>query len=70
MKTILISLISDQTIPNLLAIDNFQPDELLFLTTEAMEKKQKFKAIMETLLRTPRFSFSPAAGWKSTVTIK
>ena len=49
MKTILISLISDQTIPNLLAIDNFQPDELLFLTTEAMEKKQKFRAIMETL---------------------
>lgn len=49
MKTILVSLVSDQTIPNILAIHHFRPDELLFVTTEMMEKKRKTASIMETL---------------------
>lgn len=49
MKTILVSLVSDQTIPNILAIDHFRPDELLFITTEEMEKKKKVEAILKTL---------------------
>jgi hypothetical protein len=49
MKTILVSLVSDQTIPNILAIHHFRPDELLFITTEKMEKKHKTASIMETL---------------------
>lgn len=49
MKKVLVSLISDQTIPNILAIHHFKPDGLLFITTEAMERKGKYKATMETL---------------------
>ena len=49
MKKVLVSLVSDQTIPNILAIHHFRPDGLLFITTEEMEKRGKFKAIMETL---------------------
>ena len=49
MKTILVSLVSDQTIPNILNIHHFRPDELLFVTTEVMEKKQKTASIMATL---------------------
>jgi len=49
MKKVLISLVSDQTIPNILAIHHFRPDELLFITTEKMEKKLKTGAIVETL---------------------
>jgi hypothetical protein len=43
MKTILISLVSDQTIPNILAIHYFNPDELLFISTMEMEKKRKYQ---------------------------
>jgi hypothetical protein len=49
LKNILVSLVSDQTIPNILAIHHFQSDGLLFITTEEMEKRGKFKAIMETV---------------------
>ncbi len=49
MKTVLVSLVSDQTIPNILAIHHFSPDELLFITTEKMEKKHKTGSIVETL---------------------
>jgi hypothetical protein len=51
MKTILVSLVSDQTIPNILAIHHVKPDELLFITTKDMEKKQKIQAILTTLNR-------------------
>jgi len=50
MKTILVSPVSDQTIPNILAIHQFRPDGLVFITTEEMEKRGKVKAI-ETALR-------------------
>lgn len=49
MKKILVSLISEQTIPNILAIHHFKPNELLFITTDEMEKKRKIDAIMNTL---------------------
>jgi hypothetical protein len=51
MKTILISLVSDHTIPNILAIHHFKPDELLFISTTKMEKKNKVSAILMTLDR-------------------
>jgi hypothetical protein len=39
MKTILVSLISDQTIPNLQFIKEKQVDEYIFLTTKVMIKQ-------------------------------
>lgn len=51
MKNILVSLVSDQTIPNILAIEHFRPDELLFMTTVEMEGKGKVSAIKNTLDR-------------------
>ena len=51
MKNILISLVSDQTVPNILAIHHFKPDELLFLSTDEMERKEKVDAIINTLSR-------------------
>jgi len=49
MKRILVSLISGQTIPNILLIHQFKPDELLFITTGEMEKKGKIESILATL---------------------
>jgi hypothetical protein len=58
MKTILVSLVSDQTIPNILAIHHIKPDELLFITTKDMEKKQKIqsKRVSAHLLRRATYS--------------
>ncbi|GAA4829447.1 Card1-like endonuclease domain-containing protein [Algivirga pacifica] len=41
MKKINILLISDQSLPNLLFIKEWKADAYIFITTEAMEKKQK-----------------------------
>lgn len=49
MKAILVSLVSEQTVPNILAIHHFKPDELLFISTDDMEKKRKCEAIIKTL---------------------
>ena len=49
MKTILVSLVSDQTIPNILAIHYHKPDELLFISTPAMEKNGKTACILKAL---------------------
>lgn len=51
MKTILISLVSDHTIPNILPIHHFKPDDLLFISTTAMEKKNKVADILNALDR-------------------
>ena len=51
MKTILVSLVSDQTIPNILAIHHFKPDGLLFLSTKDMQKKDKVTAILMAINR-------------------
>jgi len=49
MKTCLVSLVSDQTIPNILVALHFRPEFLLFLTSEQMERRHKSQAILETL---------------------
>lgn len=49
MRHIHVCLVSDQTIPNILGIYHFTPDELLFITTDEMEKKGKVDAIIKTL---------------------
>jgi hypothetical protein len=49
MKTCLVSLVGDQTIPNILVIAHFKPDYLLFISTSGMEKKKKTQAILNTL---------------------
>ena len=42
MKTILINLVSEQTVPNILCIDYFKPDSILFLYTEKYKKRIDF----------------------------
>jgi hypothetical protein len=49
MKKILVSLVSEQTIPNVLGVHYYKPDELLFITTEDMENKNKVSSILKTL---------------------
>jgi hypothetical protein len=51
MQTCLVSLVSDQTIPNILAALQFKPDLLLFISTETMEIKGKSQAILQALQR-------------------
>jgi hypothetical protein len=51
MKTVLVSLVSDHTIPNILTIHHFKPDDVLFISTEKMEKQGKTLAILRTLER-------------------
>ncbi|WP_419470278.1 hypothetical protein [Candidatus Kuenenia sp.] len=48
MKQMLVSLVSEQTIPNILAIHHFRPNELLFISTKVMEYKGKTSAILNT----------------------
>jgi len=49
MKKIVVSLISEHTIPNVLAIQHFAPDELLFISTAAMEEKHKTRHLLGAL---------------------
>jgi len=49
MPTCLVSLVSDQTIPNILAALQFKPDSFLFISTAVMERKGKSRAILQTL---------------------
>jgi hypothetical protein len=49
MKKVLVSLVSDQTIPNIIAIRHFCPDELLFVSTLQMENKGKSFSIIGSL---------------------
>jgi len=48
MKT-MISLVSEQTVPNILAILHFKPDSLLFISTERMEREGRVRAILAVL---------------------
>lgn len=50
MKTILISLISEQTIPNILVAAHYKPDVIWFISTKKMEETGKTKCI-ENVLR-------------------
>lgn len=49
MSHVHVCLVSDQTIPNILGIHHFRPDEALFITTTEMEKKNKVEHIMSAL---------------------
>ncbi|MCS7215554.1 MAG: hypothetical protein RMI30_00060 [Thermodesulfovibrio sp.] len=51
MKKIHVCLISEHTIPNILGIEYFKPDEILFITTEEKNKKKKTEAIVNTIKR-------------------
>jgi len=49
MNHIHVCLVSEQTVPNILGIHHFRPDEVLFVTTMEMEKKNKAEHIMSAL---------------------
>ncbi|HPA14411.1 MAG TPA: DUF1887 family CARF protein [Desulfobacterales bacterium] len=49
MIKIHVCLVSDQTTPNILAIEAFQPDELLLVSTSLMETKGKSSHILDCL---------------------
>jgi len=49
MRSLLVTLVSDQTIPNVLCVDYFKPDAILFVTTEKMEEKHKIRATLGSL---------------------
>jgi len=40
MKPIHVCLVSEQTIPNILGIMHFEPEHILFITTEEMKRKK------------------------------
>lgn len=59
MKPIHVCLVSEQTIPNILGIMHFEPEHILFITTEEMKRKNKTEAILNTIKRAgikPTFS--------------
>ncbi|MDL1970753.1 MAG: DUF1887 family CARF protein [Candidatus Desulfofervidaceae bacterium] len=58
VRKMMVSLVSEQTIPNILAILHFQPDNLLFVSTEKMQQKHKVEAILQTL-KMKGMDFSP-----------
>lgn len=49
MKKILISLISEQTIPNIIVAAYYKPDILWFVSTERMERERKTECVENTL---------------------
>lgn len=49
MKKIHVCLVSDQPIPNILSIYHFKPDEILFITTNDMERKVITENILNAL---------------------
>ncbi len=49
MGKCLVCLVSDQTIPNIIAVADLRPEYLLLLSTGSMEKKGKSEAILKTL---------------------
>ncbi len=49
MKKILVSLVGEQTIPNILVAAHYKPDILWFISTEKMEREKKTDCIKNTL---------------------
>lgn len=49
MSHIHVCLVSDQTIPNILGISHFNPDELLFISTKKMESNETCEHILQAL---------------------
>jgi len=50
MKKILVSLISEQTVPNVIVAEHFMPDVYWFLSTKRMEDEGKRRCIENTLI--------------------
>ncbi len=48
-NSLLITLVSAQTIPNILCTDFFKPDAVLFISTDKMEKINKVNATLESI---------------------
>ncbi|MDY0043899.1 MAG: DUF1887 family CARF protein [Syntrophales bacterium] len=66
----MVSLVSEQTVPNILAIWHFQPDKLLFISTEEMERKQKIRDIVDTLNRRNTCSYQPAINTEAVIVVE
>lgn len=49
MKKILVSLVSEQTIPNILIAAHYKPDDFWSVSTEKMERERKVECIVNTL---------------------
>lgn len=49
MKRILVSLISEQTVPNVLVANHFKPDVYWFVTTKKMEKEKRTDSTIKAL---------------------
>lgn len=49
MKSVLVSLISEQTIPNILVATHYKSDNMCFISTERMEIERKTECIENTL---------------------
>ncbi|MBE7444588.1 MAG: DUF1887 family protein [Planctomycetia bacterium] len=49
MKNILVSLVSEQTIPNIIVAAHYRPDDFWFVSTERMEKERRVACIENTL---------------------
>ncbi len=49
MNKVQVCLVSEQTIPNILSIYDFKPDEILFLSTKVMKEKGKVAHIINAL---------------------
>lgn len=49
MSHVHVCLVSEQTIPNILGIYHFKPDDVLFVTTSEMEQKNKVYHIIQTV---------------------
>lgn len=62
----LVCLVSDQTLPNILATLHFTPDFLLFISTQKMEEARKTQAILRCLKeRGPKWDYeSPRRRWE------
>jgi hypothetical protein len=44
-----VCLVSEQTIPNILSIHHFKPDDVLFVSTEKMESNKTVEHMLKTL---------------------
>ncbi|BBO16807.1 conserved hypothetical protein [Candidatus Brocadia pituitae] len=49
MKRILVSLVSEHTIPNILIAAHYKPDDFWFVSTDKMERERKVECIVNTL---------------------
>lgn len=66
----MVSLVSEQTVPNILAIWQFQPEKLLFVSTEKMEQLGKVRDILATVNRRGEKRYSIGENAESIVVLE